>query len=92
MKKSQPLFEGHVQPKMPLNKNYYDLSKRESIKAQVDLANDFGVDGWGIYHYWFNNKQCLLTKPAEILLDNKDFNINFFLRGIIQAGKEVGVM
>lgn len=78
VKKSQPLFEGHVQPKMPLNKNYYDLSKRESIKAQVDLANEFGVDGWGIYHYWFNNKQCLLTKPAEILLDNKDFNINFF--------------
>lgn len=24
VKKAKPLFEGHVQPKVPLNNNYYD--------------------------------------------------------------------
>lgn len=78
VKKSIPLFKGHIQPKHPLNDNYYDLSKEESIEAQVKMAEQFDIDGWGIYHYWFNDKQCLLTKPAEILLNNKDLNMNYF--------------
>ena len=53
------------------------MKATDSMKYEI--ANEFGVDGWGIYHYWFNNKQCLLTKPAEILLDNKDFNIKILL-------------
>lgn len=75
---SKPLFEGHVQPKIPINGYYYDLSKKEDIKHQVDLANKYGIYGFGIYHYWFNSDKVLLTKPAEIILNNKDLNINFF--------------
>lgn len=78
VKKAKPLFKGHDQPKVPLNDNYYDLSQKESVKWQAELAKKYGIYGFGIYHYWFNNEKNLLTKPAEIILENKDIDINFF--------------
>lgn len=78
VKKSNSLFPGHIQPKEPLNDNYYDLSEVKSVKWQADLAKEYGIDGFGIYHYWFNNEKNLLTKPAKIILENKDIDINFF--------------
>ncbi len=78
VKKSVPLFYGHNQPRIPLNDNYYDLSKKENVAWQCALAKKYGVYGFGIYHYWFNNEKNLLTKPAEIIRDNKDININYF--------------
>ena len=76
VKKSIPVFRGHRQPREPLE-GYYDLSKKEAIQWQAGLAKAYGIDGFGIYHYWFSSKQQLLTKPAEILLNNKDIDIEF---------------
>jgi len=78
VKKAESLYDGHVQPKVPLNELYYDLSREDSIKWQADLARKYGVDGWGIYHYWFNSEKCMLTKPAEIILKNKDIQMSYF--------------
>lgn len=78
VKKATPLFDGHVQPKIPDNDNYYDLSLENSIKWQVELAKKYEISGFGIYHYWFNSKEQTLTKPAEIILANTDINIPFF--------------
>lgn len=78
VKKAQPLFEGHKMPKVPLNDNYYDLSTKEAVKWQADLAKKYGIDGFGIYHYWFSSKHNLLTKPAEIISENPNIDINFF--------------
>ena len=78
VKKSKSLFQGHNQPKIPLNGFYYDLSKEEHVKWQVELAQKYRVDALGVYHYWFNNEKNLLTKPAEILLENKNLKMNFF--------------
>lgn len=77
VKKSKPLFDGHNQPRIPMNDNYYDLSKKENIKWQAKIAKENGVYGFGIYHYWFNSNKHLLGTPAEIILDNKDINIPF---------------
>ena len=79
VKKASSLFEWHNQPRVPLNDNYYDLSQKKHIKWEVDLAKEAGVYGFGVYHYWFNNDKNILTKPAEIIRDNKDININYFL-------------
>lgn len=79
VKKAQPLFKGHQQPRVPMNNNYYDLSVKDNIVWQTKLARDNGIYGFGIYHYWFNNEKNLLTKPVEIIYDNKDININYFL-------------
>ncbi len=79
VKKAKPLFKGHNQPKIPLNENYYDLSKEENIIRQANLAHQYGITGFGIYHYWFNSEKNLLTKPTELIRDNKNINIKYFL-------------
>lgn len=78
VKKSKPLFEGHEQPRVPLSGTYYDLSIKKDVVDQAVLAKKYGVYGFGIYHYWFNNEKNLLTKPAEIILSNKDIDMNYF--------------
>ena len=79
VRKACPLYEGHIQPRVPLNDNYYDLSVKDNIKWQCQLAKKYGVYGFGIYHYWFNNEKNLLTTPSEILRDNEDIDFNYFL-------------
>lgn len=79
VKNAQPLFKGHQQPKVPLDNYYYDLSVKEDVAWQAKLAKDNGIYGFGIYHYWFNNEKNLLTKPVEIIFDNRDIDIHFFL-------------
>lgn len=77
VRNAKPLYEGHIQPRMPLNNNYYDLSQKGNVAWQATLAKAYGIYGFGIYHYWFNNEQNLLTKPAEIIRDNDDIDINY---------------
>ncbi|MBO7119858.1 MAG: glycoside hydrolase family 99-like domain-containing protein [Bacteroidaceae bacterium] len=76
VKKAKPLFKRHQQPKCPLNNNYYDLSDPETLRWQAELAKEYSVYGFCFYHYWFNGK-LLLEKPAELLLANKDIDVNF---------------
>src|SRR5574344_2162877 len=78
VKSAKPLYKDHYQPRVPLNNNYYDLSKNEVVKWQAKLAHDNGIYGFGVYHYWFNNDKNLLTAPAEILRDNSDCDIKYF--------------
>lgn len=78
VKNAKPVYEGQDQPKIPLNDNYYDLSDKETIKRQAELATQYGVYGFGIYHYWFNSKQVLLDKPAYIIKNNQDINTHYF--------------
>lgn len=79
VKKATPLYRGHNQPRVPINDNYYDLSIEENVVWQSKLAEEAGIYGFGVYHYWFNNKKNLLCRPAEIIRDSKDININYFL-------------
>ena len=79
VKSTKALFEGHRQPRVPLDNNYYDLSDVNNIKKQAELAKKYGVFGFGIYHYWFSSKQKLLTKPAELLLEHSEIDMPFFL-------------
>jgi len=77
VKKAISLFDNHRQPRVPLDDNYYDLSEVENIRWQAQLAKDYGIYGFGIYHYWFSSELQLLQTPSEILLSNKDIDIHF---------------
>lgn len=77
VKKALPLFEGHNQPRIPLNKNYYDLMDDEVKISQAKLAKKYGIFGFCCYHYWFKNGEKLLEKPAEQMLQNKDVDLPF---------------
>lgn len=77
VKNAKPMFDGHVQPQEPLNDNYYDLSKKETMLWQADLAKKYDVGGMCFYHYWFKDGRKILEKPAENLLRWADVDMPF---------------
>lgn len=77
VKKAEPLFSGHKQPKVPADDNYYCLDNAKTLEWQAKLAHQYGIDGMIFYHYYFCGKK-LLEKPAEILLKHADIGLNFF--------------
>lgn len=76
VKNAKPLYEGHCQPRVPLNENYYDLSDYKIMKWQAEIAKEFGIYGFCFYHYWFSDKP-LLEKPLINFLNNNDINMPF---------------
>ncbi len=78
VKKAQPQFDGHFQPRVPLDDRYYDQSQMETLKWQIALAKKYGVHGFCHYHYWFDGKQLLET-PTNMMLDSKELDFPFCL-------------
>ena len=76
VREAKPLFEGHNQPRVPLNNNYYDLSDIETLKWQCRIAKEYGIYGFCMYHYWFNG-HLLLEKPMEMLLAHPEIDIKY---------------
>ena len=76
VKAAKPLFDGHNQPVVPLDDNYYNLLDNSTIKWQIDLAKKYGVYGFCFYHYWFDG-HMLLQKPMENMLKDPDLNIPY---------------
>ena len=63
----------------------FPYSLRETYRLAFDTweeAKDelieHGVDGFNIYHYWFKDGHKVLEKPAEILLNHPEIDIEFF--------------
>lgn len=76
VREAMPLFDGHNQPRVPLNDNYYDLSDVETLKWQCRIAKEYGIYGFCMYHYWFNG-HLLLEKPMEMLLAHPEIDIKY---------------
>lgn len=47
---------------------YYDLSQVETLKKQIEIAEKYNINGFIIYHYWFNKNKKVLYKPLEYFL------------------------
>ena len=79
VRNAKPLFNGHVQPRIPLNENYYDLGNpnANTWAWQASLAKQYGVYGFCIYHYWFKNGRKILEKPMEILLRHPEIDVRY---------------
>ena len=52
VRKTQPLYRGHQQPKIPAELGYYDLRNSDTRKAQAALARASGISGFCYWHYW----------------------------------------
>lgn len=76
VKRATPLFEGHLQPRIP--QRYYDLSDPNEMLNQMKMARDYGVDGFAFYHYWFDGR-LLLEKPVEVLRNYESTPIDYCL-------------
>lgn len=75
VRKAQPLFEGHYQPRVPYK--YYDLTSTDEMIKQGQLAREHGIFGFCYYHYWFKGGKKLLEKPLENMLNDKRVDIPF---------------
>jgi hypothetical protein len=64
VKIAEPHNSEHYQPRIPLNKNYYDQGDEKTQLWQVELALKFNIYGFNFYHYWFDGK-LLLEKPIH---------------------------
>lgn len=78
MKAAKPLFDGHLQPRIPLDNNYYNLLDEKTMEWQVELAKKYGLYGFCFYHYWFNG-HMLLEKPMEMMLNNPNINFPYMI-------------
>lgn len=47
-KKAKPRFLGHYQPRAPLRDYYYNLLDLDVHKWQINLAKQYGLDGFAI--------------------------------------------
>lgn len=77
VKRARPLFDGHLQPRIPLDNNYYDLSDTKTMIEQMKLASNYGIDAFCFYHYWFKNGKQLLEKPVNELLNMKSVPLSY---------------
>ena len=57
VKKATPLFKGHIQPRHPLNNNYYNLLEKETVRWHTHIMKDYGLTGMIYYHYYFCGKK-----------------------------------
>ncbi len=64
VKRGQPFYHGHYQPREPLNDDYYDLSDLKVLERHTRMAKKAGISGFCFYHYYFRGKM-LLEKPIE---------------------------
>ena len=46
VKNARPLFDGHRQPRVPADRNYYDLLQHDTMKRQAEMAEQYKVSGF----------------------------------------------
>lgn len=76
---AKPQFDGHYQPHVPHSDvGYYNLLEPQVITRQIEQAQEYGIDGFCFYFYWFGGHR-LLEKPIELFSDDKSHTMPFCL-------------
>jgi len=76
--KAKPLYKGHHQPNLPGELGFYDLRVSEVREQQAVLAQEYGIEGFMYWHYWFAGKR-LLERPFQEVLKSKKPDFPFCL-------------
>ncbi|GGW48461.1 glycoside hydrolase family 99-like domain-containing protein [Alishewanella tabrizica] len=77
VKPAIPRFEGHYQPHVPhADIGYYNLLERDAQAKQIELAKQYGIEGFCYYLYWFSG-QRLLEQPLDKMLADPTLDFPF---------------
>ena len=76
--KSKPLFAGHYQPHLPADFGFYDLRVRETRHEQIQIAKQYGIDGFCYHYYWFSGSR-ILNRPLDEMLEDAESDMPFCL-------------
>jgi lipopolysaccharide biosynthesis protein len=68
---ARPLFDGHLQPRLPTHLGFYDLRVPEVREKQAELARQHGIEGFCYWHYWFHGKRLLGRPFNEVRASGK---------------------
>lgn len=75
----KPLFRGHYQPHIPADLGFYDLRLQETRREQAKLAEQYGVDAFCYWTYWFGGGQTELEMPLWEMYKDKEIKLPFCL-------------
>ncbi len=67
LKAARPRFEGHRQPRVPVG-GYFDEADAVQAERQIALARQYGVDGFLVDYYWYDDGPYLQGALDEGLL------------------------
>jgi len=73
-----PRYRGHIQPRIPLDFGYYDLSVGDVFRRQIQLAEKAGIFGFCFYYYAFSGRR-ILERPVERMLSDQTLEFPFCL-------------
>lgn len=77
VKSAVPQFEGHYQPHIPHQDiGYYNLLNKETQAKHIDMAKQYGIEGFCYYLYWFSGKR-LLEQPLDNMLSDPSLDFPF---------------
>jgi glycosyltransferase involved in cell wall biosynthesis len=70
-------FLNHHQPHVPDPfLGYYNLLDKATLRKQISLADDYGIDAFCFYLYWFSGKR-LLESPLDLFLSSPELEKSF---------------
>lgn len=74
---AMPQFVGHVQPNIPYDMGFYNLTDINVIRRQSELAKMYGIYGWCFYYYWFSGRKVLEKPLYNFLKSDIDMHFHF---------------
>lgn len=77
VKPALPQYENHYQPHIPHDDlGYYSLLDKETQLKQIDMAKQYGIEGFCYYLYWFAGHRLMET-PLDNMLADKTIDFPF---------------